>query len=213
MQPSEDDMGRIVGTVEGRGINSGRRERNGALEFQVCGITTKAQTWPCLRIPLEGLSKEIAGLQFSVCSSAGLEQTPEKSACLAGSQVMLMLLVEGSPFQSPQTRTQCGRASHGMSCGWSRKLSVCPFPKWTEGKDRWSFDSRECWSLGFKKDYSGCTEVLWTAKLKISLGLCNHSGERCGSLWGDREPLIWNLRETRRRIMCKIESRSPERRL
>lgn len=44
MQLSEDDMGRIGELLRAGGSILGVRERNGALEFQVCGINNKAQT-------------------------------------------------------------------------------------------------------------------------------------------------------------------------
>ena len=57
MQPNEDDVGGMVGTVGAGGLILGVRERNGALEFQVFGMTTKAQTDPKAQNPPCGLVK------------------------------------------------------------------------------------------------------------------------------------------------------------
>ena len=92
------------------------RKKKDALGFQVFAMTTKVlKPEPASESPRWLVKAQIIGLPPTVSSSVGLEWNPEESACLTGSQVVLILLARGCHSDIPRREhSVCGESWHEL---------------------------------------------------------------------------------------------------
>lgn len=144
----------MVGTGERRGVQESileARKKKDALGFQVFVMTTKVlKPEPASESPRGLVKAQIVGLPPGVSSSVGLEWNPEESACLTGSQVILMPLARGCHSDIPR-----------------RDHSVCS-DSWHE---LWPEPSTGLLSLPRGAEWKDTTEVLMAEKDLLKFGL------------------------------------------